>query len=130
MKLSSFVGDLLETFISFRCLEKKSNVQERRKTGEVQQLVIPPQNAVAGAVDILESDTSPVKTMTVLQSAKLGISIGEKVSDMKADPLGSVQFSGDSDVKPYCKDKLRFLSGGDMQTLYEVGEKSIEQIFG
>ena len=80
--------------------------------------------AVAETIEILETDTSPVKTMTVLQSAQPGNDISDGVSDMNVDAADSVQSSGDSVVNAY---KLRFLNDGKLQTLTEVGEKLIAQ---
>ena len=63
--MSEFDGDLQRTLISFRCLEKESKLQGWSKTEENQQLVILPPDAVAERIEIPETDTSPVKTMTV-----------------------------------------------------------------
>ena len=68
MRMSDFAGNLPRTFISFHCLEKKSNVQEKSSTGENQGLVISPLGSSAETVQTPETDTSPVKTLTVLKS--------------------------------------------------------------
>ena len=47
---------------------------------------------------IPETDTSTVRTMTVLRNAQSGINIGEGRSKMYVDPVGFVQSSRDFDM--------------------------------
>ena len=86
--------------------------------------------AFAGTIEIPETDTSAVKIMKVLQSAQRGVDIGEEVSLTGVDPVGSVQRSGDSNLKTYCQDKLLSLSDGYLPILAGVGEESVAQRFG
>ena len=67
-------------------------------------------------VQIPETDTSPVKTMAVLQSAFLGTNTDETTTRSMeglpqevVNPEGFVGSSGDTDLKVYCEDKLRSL---------------------
>ena len=78
MRKSEPVGKLPRTFISFRCLEKKPNVQKRSQTKEDQQLVISTPSTTAETSQILGRDRSPMKTLTVLQSARPGCNTDEK----------------------------------------------------
>ena len=87
-------------------------------------------SAIAELIEIPETDTSPVKTIAVLRSAQPGTIIGGRVSNMNAEPMGSVQSSGDSDVKAYCADKLRCLIEGELKSKAEVGQESIAQAPG
>ena len=123
--MNEIAGNLPRTFISFGPLRKQSKLQETRHTEKSQQLVISSPRAVVETIEIPETDTSPVETMTVLQSAQRGIDIGDNFSLMDVDPVGSVQGSGDSDVNAYCEDRLRSLSESELQILAEVGEELI-----
>ena len=128
--MRDFVGYLPKFFISFRRLEKQFMLQERRLSEESQQLVISSPGAVAETIENPETDTSPAKTMTVLQSAQLGIDIRERVSHKNIDPVGSVQSRRNSDENAYCEDKLRCSSEDETQTLAEVSEELIAQVLG
>ena len=135
MRISVIAGNLPRTSISFRCLEKKPNVQERSQTGEDQRLVISPPSTSVEVVQIPETDMSPVKTMMVLQSGRPGTNINETNSQSikrlpreGVSPEGSVESSGGTDVNVYCGDKFRSLIEGEIQTLVEVNEESIAKI--
>ena len=93
-------------------------------------MVISSPGAFAGTIEIPENDTSTVKIMKVLQSAQRGVDIGEEVSLMGVDPVGSVQSTGDSNLKTYCEDKLLSLCDGHLPILVGVGEESVAQRFG
>ena len=103
--MSEFTGKLPRTSICFRCLEKKSNLQRRSQTGEDKRLVNSPRSKSAESVQIPKTDTSPVKTMTVLQSARPGtnnIEINsqsvERESQEVVNPEGFVRSSCCTDV--------------------------------
>ena len=66
MKVSHFVSILPRIFTSFRCLEKKSKVRESNQTGDNRHMAISPSARVAETGQNLDTDTPPVKTMTVL----------------------------------------------------------------
>ena len=111
---SDFAVNLQRTSISFRWLEKKTNVQEKSQTGEDQRLVISPPGPSPETVQIREADTSPVKTMTVLQSASPGTNNNEtnyqsmeRVPQGAVNPERSVGSSGGTYVNVYCEDKVR-----------------------
>ena len=92
--------------------------------------MISPPSVVGELIEIPETDTSPVKTMTVLRISQPGITVGRRVSNKNAELVCCVQSSGDSYVKAYCSGKLRCLSEGELKSKAEVGEESFAQIFG
>ena len=53
---------------------------KRSQIGDEQQVLISSPSAVAETVEILETDTLPVKTMAVLQSTGPGVHIGEELT--------------------------------------------------
>ena len=133
--MSKLAGNLPQTFISFHCLEKNSNAQERSQTGDNQQLLISPSGTSVETVRNSETDASPVKTIMVLQSAPPGTNTNEtnpqsmeRVLREVVNLEGSVGSSGGTDVDVYCEDKLRSLSEGEIQTLVEVSEESIAEV--
>ena len=135
MRMREFTGNIPQTSINFRCLQKKSNVQEKSQTGEDNRLVVSPPIPSTETVQNLETDTSPVKTMTVLQIALPGTNINGTNSQSKETVLQeivnlerSVGSRGGTDVSVYCEDKLRSLSEGEIQTLMEVSEESIAKV--
>ena len=73
--MSNIVVKLLRPFKSVRCLEEERKLQERRQTEEKWHLLTSPLDAVAEAIEIAKTDTFPVKTMTVLQIAPLGMEL-------------------------------------------------------
>ena len=125
--MSEFAGNLPQTFIGFRCLEKISITQEKNQTKEDQQLVFSLASAVSEMIEIPECDKLPVETMPVLRSAQPGNTIGKTLRNTKVDRVGSAQSSGYSDVNAYCEDKLWSLSEGELQIIVEVGGESIAQ---
>ena len=90
--------------------------------------MISPPSAIAEAMNNPETDTSPVETMTVFRSAQTGLNISGRLGSMNADPVISMQSSGESNVNDYCANKLLSLSQGELQTTTEVSEESIAQI--
>ena len=121
MRKYEFADYLPRTFICFRCLEKKSNVQERSQTEEDQRLLISPSSTYAEIVEIPDTDTPPVKTMTVLQGAYPGTNNNEtnflnmeRGPQEVANPERSVGSSGGTDVNAYCDYKLWWLSEGEV----------------
>ena len=70
MRMIEIFGELPRTFMSFCRLEKESKLQGRRQSEENQPLSISSPGAYAEAIKIPEIDTSPVRTMTVLQSVQ------------------------------------------------------------
>ena len=90
MKNEQFCRSFTEVFHKFSPFRETIQVA-RRFSKETQQLVLSFPGAVAETIEFPETDTSPAKTMTVLQSAQPGIDIGEGVSYKTIDPVGSVQ---------------------------------------
>ena len=96
-------------------------MQEKSQTGKDQQLENPSPGTSAETGQIPESDTSPVKTMTVLQSARPRTNTDEPTSQSVervppevVQPEGSFGSSGDTDVNIYCEDKFRSLSDDEI----------------
>ena len=72
-------------------------MQERNHTGEGQQLVISPRDTASEMVHFPETDTLPIKTMTMLQSVRPGVNVDETttqsmegVTQETPNPAGSV----------------------------------------
>ena len=65
-------------------------MQERGQTGEDQQVLISPLNAVAETVEIPETDTLPVQSMvkTILRSIGPGVRVGEEFTQGENPPCG------------------------------------------
>ena len=94
-------------------------------------------DTIAETVEILSKHTSPVRTLTVLQSAGLGVNGFETTNrsfggliKQTVNPAGSVASNGDTDIKTYCDDKLQSLSERELQILVEVDEESIAKSLG
>ena len=112
-------------------------MQEGSQTGEDQRLVISPPGTSAETVQIPEADTSPVKKMTLLHSARPWSDNIETISkSMERVPQevvnlkGSVGSSGVADNNVYCEVKLRSLSESEIQTVVEVIEESMLKMMG
>ena len=79
---------------SFCCSEKESKFQEGGQSEEVQLLLISSPSAVAETLESTNKDTSPAKTMAVLQSSRPGVIVGEEMTQEVINPAGSGQSSG------------------------------------
>ena len=130
MRMSDFAGNLPRTFKSFLCLEKESKLQGWSQAEKDQQPVISHPIAVADMIEIPGTDTSHVKTTTILRSVQRGINVSEGVRNMSVDAVGSVQSNANSDVNAYCEDKLRSLSQDELQTLAKGREESLAKTLG
>ena len=93
--------------------------------------MISPLGSSAETVQTPETDTSLVKTMTVLQSTRPGTNIIENSSQSVergshevCNREGSIRSSGGTDKNVYCEDNLRSLSESEIQTVVEVSEES------
>ena len=71
MKNIEIAGLSPQALKKIRCLEKESNVQQNRQAGEVEQFASCSPDAAAETVSSPETDTSPIKTITRLQSDHL-----------------------------------------------------------
>ena len=112
-------------------------MQEKIQTAEDQQLEFFPPSRSAETIQNTETDTSPVKSLTVLQNACPGTNNNgnssqkmERVPPEVINPEGSVGSSGGTDVNVYFEEKLRLPSEREIQTLVEVSEESIAKILG
>ena len=77
IKIGEFTCNLSHTFISFRCFETKSNLQETRQVEEYQRLAIFSPITGAKTLEIQRTDTSPMEKRTIFHSARPGFSIME-----------------------------------------------------
>ena len=96
-----------------------------------------PTDTAAETVQIPETITLPVKTMTVFQSARIGANAVESTSQnlerMTLDFVSQAGFfgsSGNTVIKVNCGDTLQSLSEGELQTSVEVTGECIAKKLG
>ena len=94
MKKSEFAVNSPQTFINFRCSEKESKMQGWSQTDEESAFGSFSPDTVAETIEIPETDTSPLKTITLLQSVQLGIDVSEGVFGSNVDPVSSARSGG------------------------------------
>ena len=66
-EMGEYAGELPRKFISFHCLENESNVPKDQNTEETENYPGLPQRSEVEIVVIEETETSPTKSLTVLQ---------------------------------------------------------------
>ena len=86
-----------------------------------------PPDTAAVTVKFPQTDTSPVKTMTILQNACTKANVDATTTQSREgvtqEIVNSVGSGVDSDINVYCEDKLQSPSEGELQTLVEVSEE-------
>ena len=66
-EMGEYAGELPRKFISFHCLENESNVPKDHNTEGTENFPDPPQGSELEIVVIEETETSPTKSLAVLQ---------------------------------------------------------------
>ena len=113
----------LQKFFAFWKTDPKCKEGVNLKKDSVLRLL--PIQSCRWCFEIPKTDSLPVSTLIVLQSACPGLDISEWMSQMSVDSVGSLQSSRVSHVIAFREDKFQFLAEDEMRTLAEVTEESI-----
>ena len=82
-EMGQYAGELPRKFISFHCLENEANVLKDRNTEGTENYPDLPQRSESAIVVIEETETSPTKSLAVLQVAGVKGAMVEETEDTK-----------------------------------------------
>ena len=123
-----YAGELPRKFISFHCLENKSNVPKDHSTEGTENYPDLPQRSEVEIVVTAETDTSPTKRLAVLQvTGGKETMVGERgnvnkeyliVGSQKC--LLSSSDEGSEGLEKFLRDKLELFGGEGIENIVEV----------
>ena len=123
-----YAGELPLKFISFHCLENESNVLKDRNTEGTETYLDLPQRSESEIVVIEETETSPTKSLTVLQVTGGKGAMVEETEDTKKgalivsgqECLLSSSDEGSEGLEKFLCDKLNSFSDEGLDRIVEV----------
>ena len=126
--MGEYAGDLPRKFISVPCLENESNVPKDRNTEGSENYPYLPQRSEAEIVVIEETETSPTKSLAVLQVrggketvvAERGNVDKECLVVSSQECLLSNSDEGSEGLEKFLRDKLESFGGEGIENIVEV----------
>ena len=123
-----YAGELPRKFISFHCLENESNVPKGHNTEETENYPDLPQRSEVKIVVIEETETSPSKSLAVLQVTGGKKTMVEERGNVNKESLAvgsqecllSSSDEGSEGVEKFLRDKLESLGGDGIENIAEV----------
>ena len=132
--MSEFVGNLPSIFLSFRNLQRKTQLHEEEPTGSNQEAPIISPDVCPNTAEISETDTSPAKTITVIQGVRSILQIEglDVVSSGTVEVAGRTSESDDGmRVSKDCAEKFDLPHGRvDVSKLVDLGGDSVADLLG
>ena len=127
-EMGEYAGELPRKFISFHCLENESNVPRDNNTEESENYPDLPQRSEVEIVVIEETETSPSKSLAVLQVTGGKKTMGEERRnvDKESFAVGSQECllsssdEGSEGLEKFVRDKLESLRGDGIENIAEV----------
>ena len=135
-EMGEYAGELPRKFISFHCLENESNVPEDHNTEESGNYPDLPQRSGVEIVEIEETETSPSKSLAVLQVAGGKKTMGEEHGnvDKESFAVGSQECllsssdEGSEGLQKFLQDKLESLGGEGIENIAEVDPAGVFEL--
>ena len=135
-EMGEFAGELPRKFISFHCLENESNAPKDRNTGERENYSDLPQRSKVKIVVIEESETSPSKSLAVLQVSGGKRTMSEECVnvDKESCAVGSQECllsssdEGSEGLQKFLQDKLESLGGDGIENIAEVDPAGVLEL--
>ena len=126
--MGEYAGELPRKFISFHCLENESNVPKDHNTEETENYPGLPQRSEVEIVVIEETETSPTKSLAVLQVTGGKETMVEERGDVNKECLivGSQEClmsssdEGSEGLEKFLRDKLESFGGEGIENMVEV----------
>ena len=126
--MGEYAGELPRKFISFHCLENESNVPKDHNTEGTENFPDLPQRSEVEIVVIEETETSPTKSLAVLQVTggketmveERGIVDKECLVVSSQECLLSSSDEGSEGLEKFLRDKLESLGGQGIENIVEV----------
>ena len=126
--MGEYAGELPRKFISFHCLENESNVPKDHNTERTENFPDLPQRSEVEIVVIEETETSPTKSLAVLQVTGGKETMVEKQGNVDKECLvvssqECLLSSSDEEregLEKFLRDKLDSFGGEEMENIVEV----------
>ena len=124
--MSEIAGNLPRTFMSFRNLERGTQLHEEERTErDLREQNVSP-NVCPERVEVPETDTSPVKTLAILQRACTSQrTVRKSAVDMSELPSRS---DDGLSVSEFCAEEARSFSEAEMSKLVDLGGESVAEM--
>ena len=134
--MGEFAGELPRKFISFHCLENESDVPKGHNTEETENYPDLPQRSEIEVVVIEETETSPSKSLAVLQVTggkktmveERGNVDKESFAVVSQECLLSSSDEGSEGLEKFLRDKLETLGGDGIQKIAEVDPAGVLEL--
>ena len=135
-EMGEYAGELPRKFISFHCLENESNVPEDHNTEKSENYPDLPRRSGVEIVMIEETETSPSKSLAVLQvtGGKKTMSEERGNVDKESFAVGSEECllsssdEGSEGLQKFLRDKLEALGGDGIETIAEVDPAGVLEL--
>ena len=136
-EMGEYAGELRRKFISFHCLENESNVPKDHNTEESENYSDLPQRSEVEIVVIEERETSPSKSLAVLQFTGGKKTMVEEGVNVNAESLvvGSQECllsssdEGSEGLEKFLRDKLESLGGDGIENIVEADPAGVLELF-
>ena len=135
--MGEHAGELPRKFISFHCLENESNVPKDHNTEGTENYPDLPQRSVVEIVVIEETETSPTKSLVVLQVTGGRETLSEERGNVDKDLIvGSQECllsssdEGSEGLEKFLRDKLESLGGDGIENIAEVDPAGVLELLG
>ena len=134
--MGEYAGELPRKFISFHCLENESNVPKDHNTEGTENYPDLPQRSEIEIVVIEETETSPTKSLAVLQvtGGKKTMSEDRGNVDKECLIVGiqecllSSSDEGSEGLEKFLRDKLESLGGDGIENIAEVDPAGVLEL--
>ena len=135
-EMGEYAGELPRKFISFHCLENESNVPKDHNTEESENYPDLPQRSEVEIVVIEETDTSPSKSLAVLQVTGGKKTMSEERGNVDKESFGvgsqecllSSSDEGSEGLEKFLRDKLESLGGDGIENIAEVDPAGVLEL--
>ena len=135
-EMGEYAGELPRKFISFHCLENESNEPKDHNTEGTENYPDLPQRSGVEIVVIEETETSPTKSLAVLQVTSGEKTTSEERGNMNKESLGvgsqECLLSSSDEVseglEKVLRDKLESLGGDGIENIAEVDPAEVLEL--
>ena len=135
-EVGEYAGELPRKFISFHCLENESNVPKDHNTEGTENYPDLPQRSEVEIVVIEETETSPTKSLAVLQVTggnktmveASGITSKECLIGGSQECLLSSSDEGSEGLEKFLRDKLESFGGEGIENIVEADPAGVLEL--
>ena len=132
-EMGEYAGQLPHKFISFHCLENESNVPKDHNTEGTENYPDLPQRSEVEIVVIEETETSPTKSLAVLQVTGSKETMVEERGNVNVGSQGCLLSSSDEGsegLEKFSGDKLESFGGERIEIIVEVDPAGVPDFVG